>query len=94
MSDKKYKQMSKEKKLPLKYACVQPDIKKYMATFKRDTPPALWQHIKDLYTLIEYQMLKQLKQESQITAIKHLEAWKRYDKDLQEYDPETRSYKK
>ena len=79
--------MSKKDKLPLKYACVQPDIKKYMATFKRDTPPALWQHIKDLYTLIEYQMLKQLKQESQITAIKHLEAWKRYDKDLQEYDP-------
>ena len=39
-------------------------------------------------------MLQQLRQESQITAIKHMEAWKRYDKDLREYDPETRSYKK
>ena len=39
-------------------------------------------------------MLQQMRQEQQITAIKHMEAWKRYDKDLQEYDPETRSYKK
>ena len=29
-----------------------------------------------------------------MTAIKHLEAWKRYDKDLREYDPKTRGYKK
>ena len=39
-------------------------------------------------------MSHQLKQESQMTAIKHLEAWKRYDKDTREYDPEIRSYKK
>lgn len=39
-------------------------------------------------------MLMQLKQESQMTAIKHLETWKRYDKSLDSYDPESRSYKK
>jgi hypothetical protein len=89
-----YKQMSKKDKLPLKYACVQPDIKRYMATFEKDISPILWQHIIDLYKLIEYQMLRQLKQESQMTSIKHLEAWKRYDKDMREYDPEIRSYKK
>ena len=44
---KKYTQINKDEKLSLKYGCVQPDIKKYMATFKRETPPALWQHIKD-----------------------------------------------
>ena len=89
-----YKQMSKDEKLPLKYSCVQPDIKKYMGTFEKQVPPVLWQHIRDLYNLIEYQMLHQLKQESQMTAIKHLETWKRYDRDMPEYDPETRSYKK
>tara|TARA_Y100000385_G_scaffold21607_1_gene21197 strand:- start:122 stop:403 length:282 start_codon:yes stop_codon:yes gene_type:complete len=89
-----YKQMSKSEKLPLKYACVQPDIKKYMATFEKQIPPMVWQHINDLYKLINHQMKQQLKQESQITAIKHLEAWKRYDKNLDEYDPDIRSYKK
>ena len=90
----KYKQMSKKDKLPLKYACVQPDIKKYIATFEKDVPDVLWQHIEDLYELINHQMKQQLHQEQQMVAIKHLEAWKRYDKDIKEYDPETRSYKK
>ena len=89
-----YKQMSKDEKLPLKYACVQPDIKKYMSTFEKEVPSVLWQHINDLYKLIEHQMLMQLKQESQMIAVKHMEAWKRYNKDIPEYDPETRSYKK
>ena len=39
-------------------------------------------------------MKKQMRQEQQITAIKHIDAWKRYDKNLDEYDPDTRSYKK
>ena len=89
-----YKQMSKDKKIPLKYACVQPDIKNYISTFEKQVPPVLWQHITDLYKLIEYQMIHQLKQESQMIAVKHMEAWKRYNKDIPEYDPETRSYKK
>lgn len=89
-----YKQMRKDEKLPLKYACVQPDIKKYMATFEKEVPAILWQHIQELYKLIDHQMKRQLKQESQITAIKHMETWKRYDKNIQEYDPKTRSYKK
>ena len=91
---KEYKQMSKKDKIPLKYACVQPDLKKYIATFEKDVPDVLWQHIEDLYELINHQMKQQLHQEQQMIAIKHLEAWKRYDKDMQEYDPETRSYKK
>ena len=90
----RYKQMSKDEKLPLKYACVQPDIKKYMATFEKEVPAILWQHIQELYKLIDHQMKRQLKQESQITAIKHMETWTRYDKDMREYNRETRSYKK
>ena len=88
-----YKQMSKNDKLPLKYACVQPDIKKYMATFEKEVPKILWNHIEDLYVLIDHQMKQQLHQEQQMTAIKHLEAFKRYDRPLEDYDPETRKYK-
>lgn len=91
---KEYTQINKDEKLSLRYGCVQPDIKKYMTTFERETPSALWQHIQDLYELIDYQMKKQMRQEAQIIAVKHMEAWKRYDKDIQEYDSEARSYKK
>ena len=89
-----YKQMNKDEKLPLKYSCVQPDIKKYMGTFEKQIPPVLWQHIVDLYKLIDYQMSHQLKQESQMTAIKHANTWGMYDRNVPEYDPDIRSYKK
>ena len=87
-----YKQMSKKDKLPLKYACVQPEIKEAIAGMSM--PMLVKDHINDLYELINHQMLQQMRQERQLVAVKHMEAWKRYDKDMQEYDPETRSYKK
>jgi len=89
-----YKQHSKEDQLPFKYSCVQPEIKKYISTFQKDIPKIVWSHINDLYKLIEHQMLHQLKQESQMTAIKHMEAWKKYDKNLDNYNPDTRSCNK
>jgi len=91
-----YKQMSKKDKLPLKYACVQADIKQHISQVLDGMGNCheIRGHIDDLYNLIDYQMLMQLKQESQMTAIKHTETWKRYDKNMQEYDPEIRSYKK
>ncbi len=72
--------MSKKDKLPLKYACVQPEVKKYMATFEKEVPKVLWSHIEDLYILIDHQMKQQLHQEAQMIAVKHQEAWKMYDK--------------
>ncbi len=87
-----YKQMSKKDKLPLKYACVQPEVKESIASMSM--PMLVKDHINDLYELINYQMLQQMRQEAQMIAIKHMEAWKRYDKNLDQYDPETRSYKK
>lgn len=92
MSDKEYKQLSKKDRLPLKYACVQPDVKKYMLTFEKEVPQVLWNHIQNLYELIDYQMKKQLHQEQQIIAIKHLEAWKRYDRPLEHYNEKERRY--
>jgi len=91
MSDE-YKQMSKKDKLPLKYACVQPEVKESIASMSM--PMLVKDHINDLYELINHQMLQQMRQEAQMIAVKHMEAWKRYDKTLDEYDPATRSYKK
>lgn len=91
-----YKQMSKKDKLPLKYACFQTEVRQHISEVLDGMGNCheIRGHIDDLYKLIEHQMLMQLKQESQMTAIKHTETWKRYDKDMPEYDPETRSYKK
>ena len=38
-------------------------------------------------------MKQQLHQEQQMIAVKHLEAFKRYDRPLEDYDPTTRKYK-
>ena len=83
-------------KLPLKYACFQPEVKQRISQVLDGMGDCheIRGHIDDLYKLIEHQMLQQMRQEKQMIAVKHIEAWKRYDKDMREYDPETRSYKK
>tara|TARA_Y100001972_G_scaffold126538_1_gene180566 strand:+ start:1402 stop:1713 length:312 start_codon:yes stop_codon:yes gene_type:complete len=90
-----YKQMSKKDKLPLKYACVQPDIKQHISQVLDGIGNSheVRGHINDLYDLINWQMKQQLKQEAQMIAVKHLEAFKRYDRPLEDYDPTTRQYK-
>ncbi len=90
-----YKQMSKKDKLPLKYACIQPDIKQHISQVLDGMGNCheVRGHINDLYDLINWQMKQQLKQEAQMIAVKHLEAFKRYDRPLEDYDPETRKYK-
>lgn len=49
-------------------------------------------YIIELYKLIEYQRQRLSEQEKQIIALKHTEAWKHYDKSLENYDPSTRKY--
>jgi len=49
-------------------------------------------YIIELYRLIEYQQERINQQEKQIIALKHSEAWKRYEKSDQFYDPKTRQY--
>jgi hypothetical protein len=90
-----YKQMSKKDKMPLKYACFQPEVRQRISQVLDGVGnQEIRGHVNDLYDLIDWQMKQQLKQEKQIIAVKHMEAWKRYDKDIQEYDADTRSYKK
>lgn len=92
MSEEPYTPLTKADKLPLKYACVQKEIKKYMSTFQDETPKVLWNHIQDLYNLIDYQMQRITKQEAQIVSIKHTDSWKHYDKPKEHYNQAERRY--
>ena len=95
MTSKQYKQMSKKDKLPLRYACFQPEVRQRISNVLDGVGnQEIRGHINDLYDLIEWQMKQQLRQEAQMIAVKHMEAWKMYDKDISEYNPETTSYKK
>jgi len=49
-------------------------------------------YIIELYRLIEYQRQRLSEQEKQIIALKHTEAWKHYDKSIENYDPSKRQY--
>lgn len=49
-------------------------------------------YIIELYHLIEYQRNRIASQEKQIISLKHIEAWKRYDKPIDDYNPQTRKY--
>jgi hypothetical protein len=49
-------------------------------------------YIIELYNLIEYQKQRLMEQEKQLIALKHTEAWKHYDKPIENYNPKTRKY--
>jgi hypothetical protein len=49
-------------------------------------------YIIELYKLIEYQRQIISEQEKKLIAFKHNEAWKHYDKPIENYDPATRKY--
>lgn len=51
------------------------------------------EYIVELYKLIEYQKDVINKQEKQLIALKHIDAWKHYDKPIEKYDSKTRKYK-
>ena len=64
-------------------------VNEILTKYKND--PVL-DYIKDLYNLIDYQSKTIWQQRKEIIAIKHKEAWKRYDKPEQDYDPSTRKF--
>tara|TARA_B100000902_G_C26507356_1_gene526864 strand:- start:21 stop:266 length:246 start_codon:yes stop_codon:yes gene_type:complete len=74
---KEYKQYSRKDKLPLKYACFQPEVREAIA--KMSMPLLVKDHIDDLYDLITYQMKRQMQQEQKIVSLKHIDAWKKYE---------------
>lgn len=73
-----------------KYEPMNPDKVNEILTKYKGQP--VLDYIIELYRLIEYQKDRISKQEKQIIALKHTEAWKRYDKPIESYDPKTRKY--
>ena len=49
-------------------------------------------YIIELYNLIEYQKQRLMEQEKQLISLKHTEAWKHYDKPIENYNTKTRKY--
>lgn len=78
------------KNLPLKYDPVSLNKVNSILTTHKDN--VLIEYIKELYNLIEYQRQRIKEQEQIIIAVKHKEAWKRYDRPDSEYDTNTRKY--
>jgi hypothetical protein len=73
-----------------KYDPVNPNkVNEILTTYKGQ--PVL-DYIIELYRLIEYQRDQMVAQEKQIILLKHIEAWKHYDKPLDQYNPKTRKY--
>jgi hypothetical protein len=76
---------------PLKYDPVNSDRINQIVKEYKEHP--LLDYIKELYLLIEYQRKLIVKQEKDIIALKHTNAWKHYDKPIELYDTKTRKYK-
>lgn len=75
---------------PLKYDPVSPTkVNEILTKYKSDD---VLSYIKDLLNLIEYQRQRLSEQEKQLVALKHTEAWKHYNKPIENYDPVTRKY--
>jgi hypothetical protein len=49
-------------------------------------------YIIELYKLIDYQKDLINRQEKQLVSLRHIDAWKHYDKPIENYNPKTRKY--
>lgn len=74
--------------IPLKYECLDrfPDIVKSCVD---DNAAKL---LIEMFDLIRYQMKQIQDQRMEIIGLKHEEAWKHYDRPLDQYDSEQRKY--
>lgn len=90
MSDAIYTPLTKADKAPLRYICFQKEVRDKIASLEKH--PDIQQHISDLYDLIAYQMEVIFRKEHELTINRHKEAWKRYDKPIENYDAVKRKY--
>jgi hypothetical protein len=90
MSEEIYTPLTKADKHPLRYSCFQADVRDRIGSI--DKHPEVCQHINDLYDLIAYQMEQIFRKEHELTANRHKEAWKRYDKPIENYDSVKRKF--
>lgn len=90
MSEEIYTPLTKADKHPLRYSCFQAGVRDRIQSI--DKHPEVCQHINDLYDLIAYQMEQIFRKEHELTANRHKEAWKRYDKPIEDYDSVRRKF--
>jgi hypothetical protein len=64
---------------PLRYICIDKITVEDIAKLKSSTDPKIFNHIQDLYDLIQYQMEIISEQRMDIIAGKHSKAWSMYD---------------
>jgi len=83
--------MSKIPKEQLKFYCMRTDKINEILTKHKDNP--LLDYVKDLWTLIDTIEKNRDYDQRQLVACRHKLAWKMYDKNLEDYDPETRTYR-
>jgi hypothetical protein len=90
MSEEIYTPLTKADKRPLRYSCFQADVRDRIGSI--DKHPEVCQHINDLYDLIAYQMEQLFRKEHELIANRYKEAWKRYDKPIENYDSVKRKF--
>lgn len=90
MSDKIYEPLNKSDCKPLRYACFQPEVREHIKSIEKHSE--VCKHINDLYDLIAYQMEQMFRKEHELIANRHKEAWKRYDKPIEDYDSVRRKF--
>ena len=73
---------------PLKYLEILPTKKQEIKNIYKDYQVS--EHIDNLYAIIEYQMQVIAEQRAVIIAENHREAWRQYDRSLEEYNAQTR----
>ena len=73
-----------------KYTAIDPSkINEILSRYKGQE---VLDYIIELYRIIDYQKDLINQQEKKMIAFKHNEAWKHYDKSIENYNPKTRKY--
>jgi hypothetical protein len=90
MSDEIYEPLTKKDTNPLRYACFQPEVREHILSLEKH--PDVCKHINDLYDLIAYQLEQMFRKEHELIANRYKEAWKRYDKPIEDYDSVRRKF--
>jgi len=92
MSDQKYDPdwNPDDYDMTLKYEPM--DLSKVNSILSKYKGQPVLDYIIELYKLIEYQKQRIFQQEKQIIGLKHIDAWKHYDKSIEKYNPKTRKY--
>lgn len=74
--------------IPLKYEC----LDRFQETVKNCSDNNAAKLLIEMFDLIRYQMNEIKDQRMEIIGLKHKEAWKHYDRPLDQYNTEKRAY--